>query len=42
MLHVREMTLAEGDVIINYFHSATPEYLNTLGVDPTRLPAVDQ
>src|SRR5262249_49524364 len=39
MLHVREMTLAEADVIIEYFHGATPEYLNTLGVDPTRLPA---
>jgi hypothetical protein len=38
MVHVREMTLAEADLIIEYFHSATPEYLNTLGVDPTRLP----
>jgi len=26
-------------VIIEYSHGATPEYLNTLGVDPTRLPA---
>src|SRR5262249_23660870 len=42
MLHVREMTLAEADAITEYFHSATPEYLDTLGVDPTGLPGPDQ
>ena len=35
---VREMTLAETELIISYFHDATPEYLEMLGVDPTRLP----
>jgi RimJ/RimL family protein N-acetyltransferase len=37
-LTVREMTLAETDLIIDYFHSSTPEHLEALGVDPTRLP----
>ena len=35
---VREMTLQEVDLIIDYFHGSTPEHLETLGVDPTRLP----
>jgi RimJ/RimL family protein N-acetyltransferase len=38
-LVVREMELAEVGVIIDYFHSASAEYLELLGVDPTRLPA---
>ena len=38
-LVVREMALDEVDVIIDYFHCATPEHLELLGVDPTRLPA---
>ena len=29
---------SEVDVIIEYFQSATPEHLEMLGVDPTRLP----
>ena len=37
-LTVREMTFAETDLIIGYFHGSTPEYLEVLGVDPTRLP----
>lgn len=37
-LQVREMTLAETAIVIDYFHNATPEQLETLGVDPTRLP----
>jgi RimJ/RimL family protein N-acetyltransferase len=37
-LTVREMMGSEVDLIIDYFHNATPEYLETLGVDPTRLP----
>jgi RimJ/RimL family protein N-acetyltransferase len=28
----------EVGIIIDYFHSAGPEHLETLGVDPTRLP----
>jgi RimJ/RimL family protein N-acetyltransferase len=33
----RPMQLSETDIIIDYFQSASPEYLNTLGVDPSRL-----
>lgn len=32
------MKLDEVSLIIDYFHSASPEHLETLGVDPTRLP----
>jgi hypothetical protein len=38
-LAVREMTGSEVDVIIDYFQQSTPEHLETLGVDPARLPA---
>jgi RimJ/RimL family protein N-acetyltransferase len=38
-LAVREMTGSEVDIIIDYFQESTPEHLETLGVDPTRLPA---
>lgn len=34
---VREMNLDEIDLIIGYFHRSTPEHLERLGVDPTRL-----
>jgi len=34
------MTAAETDLIIDYFQNSTPEHLETLGVDPTRLPPV--
>jgi RimJ/RimL family protein N-acetyltransferase len=37
-LHVREMRLDETGIIVDYFHTSTPEHLDTLGVDPTRLP----
>jgi RimJ/RimL family protein N-acetyltransferase len=37
-LVIREMTLDEVDLIIDYFHGSTPEHLETMGVDPTRLP----
>src|SRR5215475_15301549 len=40
--HVRPMTLEETDTIIEYFHTATPEHLEMLGVDPTRLPPASQ
>jgi len=35
---VREMGLEEVGVLVDYFHGATPEHLEKLGVDPTRLP----
>src|SRR4051794_1647798 len=35
---VRAMTVAETGLIIDYFCNATPEHLEMLGVDPTRLP----
>jgi RimJ/RimL family protein N-acetyltransferase len=38
----RPMLLTDTDIIIDYFHSASPEFLNTLGVDPSRLPARGQ
>lgn len=37
-LSVREIRLSEVGLIISYFHQSSPEHLNTLGVDPTRLP----
>ena len=39
---VRPMTLQETALIIEYFHTATPEHLEMLGVDPTRLPPASQ
>lgn len=41
-LVVRELELAEIDLIIDYFHSSTPEHLEMLDVDPTRLPSADR
>jgi RimJ/RimL family protein N-acetyltransferase len=40
-LTVREMMGSEVDVIIEYFQKSTPEHLETLGVDPTRMPPVE-
>jgi RimJ/RimL family protein N-acetyltransferase len=40
-LAVREMRPEEVDLIIDYFHSSTPEHLEMLGVDPSRLPKRD-
>lgn len=37
-LNVRLMTAPEIDLIINYFWRSTPEELESIGVDPTRLP----
>ena len=37
-LVVREMAVEDADLIIEYFHGSTPEHLELLGVDPTRLP----
>jgi RimJ/RimL family protein N-acetyltransferase len=36
-ISVREMSLDETTLVIEYFHSSTPEHLEMLGVDPTRL-----
>lgn len=36
-LNVREMRLDEVGLIVDYFHQSTPEHLEMLGVDPTRL-----
>jgi RimJ/RimL family protein N-acetyltransferase len=36
------MELADFDVRIVYFHEATDEYLNLLGVDRSRLPQADE
>ena len=36
---VREMAESEIDIVSQYFHTSTPEHLDVLGVDPTRLPA---
>lgn len=35
------MALAEANLVIDYFHHSTPEHLEMLGVDPTRLPTPD-
>jgi RimJ/RimL family protein N-acetyltransferase len=37
-LLVREMLPSEAHLVTSYFHGATPEYLEMLGVDPSRLP----
>lgn len=34
----RPMLAAEASLIIDYFLNATPEFLNSLGVDPAKLP----
>lgn len=36
---VKEVMPQELDMIIDYFHEASSEYLELLGVDPTRLPS---
>ena len=37
-LKARLMTRDEIHVLIDYFHDSSPEHLETLGGDPTRLP----
>jgi RimJ/RimL family protein N-acetyltransferase len=37
-LTVRKMMSSEVNIIIQYFQDSTPEHLETLGVDPSRLP----
>jgi RimJ/RimL family protein N-acetyltransferase len=41
-LSIREMKLEEVGLIVNYFYGATPEHLEILGVDPTRLPSPEK
>jgi RimJ/RimL family protein N-acetyltransferase len=36
-LSVRAMIIAEAGLMMDYFHHATPEHLELLGVDPTRI-----
>ena len=40
-LTVRQMTINEVGIRIDYFHSASKDYLNMLGVDPVKLPSKD-
>ena len=37
-LTVRELEITEFDLVLDYFHDATPEFLESMGVDPTRIP----
>jgi RimJ/RimL family protein N-acetyltransferase len=37
-LEVRVMEAGEAELAVDYFHDSTPEHLEMLGVDPTRLP----
>ena len=39
VLSVRAMTVSEVSLIIDYFYTSTPEHLEMLGVDPTRMPS---
>jgi RimJ/RimL family protein N-acetyltransferase len=36
------MRLADLGLMVDYYRQATPEFLETLGVDPTRIPEPDQ
>ena len=36
-LDVRAMRLDETDLVTDYFHASTPEHLELMGVDPTRI-----
>jgi RimJ/RimL family protein N-acetyltransferase len=40
-LAVREMTATEFEIVIDYFLTATPEFLEVLGVDPSRVPPAE-
>ena len=40
-LVAREMTLEEADIIIDYFHGASHDFLRSLGVAPAKLPFRD-
>lgn len=38
-VQAREMSLEETPIVVDYFLGSTPEHLDLLGVDPSRLPA---
>jgi RimJ/RimL family protein N-acetyltransferase len=40
-ISVRGMSLSESDLVISYVHQSTPEHLEILGVDPTRVPTAE-
>src|SRR5947209_6709133 len=40
-LSVREMTFCETPLLLDYFGAAAPEYLDAMGVDPSRLAPRD-
>ncbi len=42
MIVAREMRPEEARLVVDYFHCSTPEHLEMLGVDPTRLPSAEQ
>ena len=42
IVSIRTMNLSEVDHVMDYFHDASAEYLEILGVDPTRLPSLLQ
>ncbi len=37
-INVRELAPEEALIVVDYFHGSTPEHLERMGVDPTRLP----
>jgi RimJ/RimL family protein N-acetyltransferase len=41
MIAVREMKLKDAESIVRYFHDGTPEFHKLLGVDPSKLPSVE-
>jgi len=41
-LTVREMAGSEIEIVVEYFLRSTPEHLEILDVDPTRLPAPER
>ena len=40
-LVARQMTLCETDIVVDYFHGASHEFLKSLGVSPENLPDSD-
>jgi hypothetical protein len=38
-LDVRVMPVSPTNIVIDYFHASTPEHLDMMGVDPSRLPS---
>jgi RimJ/RimL family protein N-acetyltransferase len=40
-IDVEEMAPSEAGLVVDYFHDSSPEHLEMMGVDPTRLPHRD-